>query len=66
MKTDLRISSYNYIKDKILNNEYVSNQIISEKILSDELSVSKTSVNGNLFISGICEKHIEKTQINFF
>ena len=44
MKTDLRILAYNYIKDKILNNEYASNQIISEKMISDELSISKTPV----------------------
>ena len=44
MKTDLRILAYNYIKDKILNNEYVSNQIISEKMVADELSISKTPV----------------------
>ena len=44
MKTDLRILAYNYIKDKILNNEYTSNQIISEKIISDELSISRTPV----------------------
>ena len=44
MKTDLRILAYNYIKDKILNNEYTSNQIISEKMISDELSISKTPV----------------------
>ncbi|MCP1226032.1 GntR family transcriptional regulator [Sebaldella sp. S0638] len=44
MKTDLRVLAYNYIKDKILNNEYTSNQIISEKMISDELSISKTPV----------------------
>ena len=44
MKTDLRILAYNYIKDKILNNEYTSNQILSEKIISEELSISRTPV----------------------
>ena len=44
MKVDLRILAYNYIKEKILNNEYTSKQIISEKKISDELSISKTPV----------------------
>ena len=44
MKTDLRVFAYNYIKNKILNNEYTSNQIISEKMISEELSISKTPV----------------------
>ena len=44
MKTDLRVLAYNYIKEKILNNEYISKQVISEKQIADELSISKTPV----------------------
>ena len=44
MKTDLRVLAYNYIKGKILNNEYISKQVISEKQIADELSISKTPV----------------------
>ncbi|WP_067139598.1 GntR family transcriptional regulator [Oceanivirga salmonicida] len=40
----LDIVAYEYIKEKILNNEYKAKQIISEKDLAKDLNISKTPV----------------------
>lgn len=44
MKKKLDILAYEYIKNKIMNDEYKSKEIISEKKIAEELSISKTPV----------------------
>lgn len=44
MKQKLDILAYEYIKDKILNNEFKAKDTISEKQIAEELSISKTPV----------------------
>lgn len=49
MKKELRFSTYKYIKNKILNNEYKPNQLLNDKEISDLLSISKTLVKEAFF-----------------
>ncbi len=44
MKKKLKSMAYEYIKSKIINDEYKAKQLISEKEISEELSISKTPV----------------------
>lgn len=44
MKQKLDTLAYEYIKGKILNNEFKAKDIISEKEIAEELSISKTPV----------------------
>ncbi|MDO5088662.1 MAG: GntR family transcriptional regulator [Leptotrichiaceae bacterium] len=44
MKKKLDILAYEYVKNKIINNEYKEREIIHEKKIAEELSISKTPV----------------------
>ena len=44
MKKNLDTLAYEYIKNKILNNEYKGKELIYEKEIAEELSISKTPV----------------------
>lgn len=43
-KKKLNILAYEYIKNRIVNNEYKVNQILSEKLISEKLKISRTPV----------------------
>jgi transcriptional regulator, gntR family len=71
MKKNLDTLAYEYIKNKILNNEYKGKELIYEKEIAEELSISKTPVKDALsrlenekFVIINPRKSVSVTEIN--
>ena len=71
MKKNLDTLAYEYIKNKILNNEYKGKELIYEKEIAEELSISKTPVKEALsrlenekFVIINPRKSVSVTEIN--